>query len=191
MIIILLYWRTGWCQCRILFTICITAFMFTIIIALAVLQISSLHSAIIAPDYSYNYYHMLEKCPIILKFFLIKLPPIILKITLAHKVQTYWLCQHILLLTSRCISGVLFWVSTTCVAFNYCMYSLIMSYNIIYNCLNKLLYNTFLLLWRKGSIGYKGLICTSNASFYDIKLLVVNWDHILSSMLSPLLEVHW
>ena len=52
MIIMLLYWKTGCYQCRFLFRICITAFMFTIIIVLAVLVISSLHSVIIAPDNS-------------------------------------------------------------------------------------------------------------------------------------------
>ena len=52
MIIMLLYWRTGCYKCRFLLTICITAFMFAIIIALAVLVISSLHSVIIAPDNS-------------------------------------------------------------------------------------------------------------------------------------------
>ena len=52
MIIILLYWRKGCCQWRFLFTNCITAFMFTIIIILAILEVSSLHAAITAPDYS-------------------------------------------------------------------------------------------------------------------------------------------
>ena len=37
---------------------------------------------------------------------------------------------------------------------------------------------------------YNGLICTSNEGFYVIRLLVVNCDHILSSVLSLVLKVH-
>lgn len=59
---------------QILFKIGITAFRSAVIIVLAILEVSSLHSAIIAPDHS---------CAMLVNI-LINLSPITLKIMLAH-----------------------------------------------------------------------------------------------------------
>ena len=82
MLIMLSYWKTGCYQCRFLFMISTTVFTFTIIIVLAILVVSSLHTAIIAPNYSYIM--LVRKCSIILELFSVKLSPFALKLKLAH-----------------------------------------------------------------------------------------------------------